>query len=214
MVKPPAISGFPVRRRGTGDGPSGRYVIARVPPPTATDAELLAATSREPAAFGVFYDRYERAVVGFFVSRLGDPELAADLAGEAFAAALATAALYRPAGLTAAPWLFTIANRVLAASLRDGQVQAQARLELGIREPVSSSLDELQRIAALAADDGWAAELLAQLPGEQRAAMRDRVLDERPSAEIAYSLQTSELVIRTRTGRGPMGLGGYLEPAR
>jgi hypothetical protein len=33
-----------------------------------SDAQLLAASQREPEAFGVFYERHGRAVLGFFTS--------------------------------------------------------------------------------------------------------------------------------------------------
>ena len=52
------------------------------------DDQLLARSARDPEAFGVFYERHERLILGYFVRRLRDPELAADLAAETFAAAL------------------------------------------------------------------------------------------------------------------------------
>ena len=57
-----------------------------------TDAEILSATRRDPDAFAVFYDRYETAIVGYFLRRTKDAELAADLTAEVFAAALSAAA--------------------------------------------------------------------------------------------------------------------------
>ena len=53
-----------------------------------SDEELLAASVRERSAFGVFYERHERAVPGFFGAVTHRPELAADLTAETFAAAL------------------------------------------------------------------------------------------------------------------------------
>jgi DNA-directed RNA polymerase specialized sigma24 family protein len=54
----------------------------------ARDGQLLAATRSRPDAFAAFYDRHETAVVGYFTRRTGDPEVAADLTAEVFAAAL------------------------------------------------------------------------------------------------------------------------------
>ncbi len=180
---------------------------------TATDAELLAATSRQQQAFGAFYDRYERAVLGFFMSRTRDPEVAADLTAETFAAALRAAARYRPRREpdTAAPWLFTIAHNVLRASARHGRVEAGARQRLGIHEPVAYGPEDLERVEALAHGDAWATELLEQLPAEQRQAVRARVLDERSYDEIARELNTSQLVIRKRVSRGLAALREGLE---
>ena len=43
-----------------------------------TDAQLLGSLGTDPGAFAVFYDRYETAVVGYFLRRTRDAELAAD----------------------------------------------------------------------------------------------------------------------------------------
>jgi RNA polymerase sigma factor (sigma-70 family) len=169
---------------------------------TATDAELLARTRREAQAFAVFYDRYEQAVLGFFMNRTHDPELAADLTAEVFAAALRAARRFRAQEETAAPWLFTIAHNVLRSSLRRGRVEARARQRLGIREPVVHAAEDLERIEALADDSGWVVELVDRLPPDQREAVRARVVDERSYEDIAQALSTSQLVIRKRVSRG------------
>src|SRR5688572_28295880 len=52
---------------------------------TASSVEALLA-SRDPAAFEVFYGRHVESLLGFFARRTHDPELAADLAAETFAA--------------------------------------------------------------------------------------------------------------------------------
>jgi RNA polymerase sigma factor (sigma-70 family) len=165
-----------------------------------SDFELLAAASSDPAAFGRFYDRYEAAVAGYFLRRTRVPEVAADLTAEVFAAALASASRYRPEGATAAVWLFAIARHTLASSLRRGQVEARARRRLGVAriELEDASLERL----TVAEGERWVAELLADLPPDQREAIRARVLDEREYADIARELQTSELVVRKRVSRG------------
>jgi RNA polymerase sigma-70 factor (ECF subfamily) len=54
----------------------------------ATDDQLLAAADRDRASFTEFYNRYERAMLAFFLRRTHDAELAADLTAEVFAAVL------------------------------------------------------------------------------------------------------------------------------
>jgi RNA polymerase sigma-70 factor (ECF subfamily) len=178
---------------------------------TATDAELLAGTRRDAQAFAIFYDRYERAVLGFFINRTRDPELAADLTAEVFAAALRAARRFRAQEETAAPWLFTIAHNVLRSSLRRGRVETRARQRIGIREPVVYAPEELDRIEALTDDRSWVVELLEGLPAEQREAVRARVLDERSYEDIAQELNTSQLVIRKRVSRGLAALRVQVE---
>src|SRR5438876_349331 len=85
-----------------------------------TDEELLA--ERRPgvagAAFAEFYARHERMVLAYFARRVSRGELAADLAAETFAQALASRGRFR--GGTAVGWLFGIAANVLSHSARRG----------------------------------------------------------------------------------------------
>jgi RNA polymerase sigma-70 factor (ECF subfamily) len=178
---------------------------------TASDGELLAAARSEPEAFATFYDRYELKLAGYMARRTGDSEIAADLTAEVFAAVLAAADRYRPERPTAASWLFTIAHNTLAKSLRHGRVEAQARHSVGIHEPVAFHGEELERLASSAEQDGWALELLEQLPADQREAVRARILQERSYPDIAGELRTSELVIRKRVSRGLSTLRAELE---
>jgi RNA polymerase sigma factor (sigma-70 family) len=168
----------------------------------ASDAELLAAARSQPQAFAAFYDRYELKLAGYFARRTADPEVAADLTAEVFAAVLGAADRYRPEQPTAAAWLFTIAHNTLAKSMRRGRVDADARQRLGIHEPVSFAAAELEQLWSSAGEDGWALELLEQLPAEQREAVRARILEERSYPDIAGELKTSELVVRKRVSRG------------
>lgn len=150
----------------------------------------------------MFYDRYERAVVGYFARRVSDPEVAADMTAELFASALGAAPRYRPTEPTAAGWLFTIAHNLWANSVRRRTVETRARSQIGIIEPVVFQDDELERVEAIASSTAWLTELLEDLPREQADAVRARVLDEREYTEIAAEMETSPLVIRKRVSRG------------
>src|SRR5271166_5199686 len=177
----------------------------------ASHGELLAASGSSPDAFAAFYDRYEASVVGYFARRTGDPELAADLAAEVFAAALGASHRYRPETPSAAGWLFTIAHNKLLKSLRRGRVEADARRRLGIHEPIELAAGELERVESTAGANGWVVELLDRLPPLQRDAIRARIVDERSYPDIAGELQTSELVVRKRVSRGLSRLRAEME---
>jgi RNA polymerase sigma factor (sigma-70 family) len=167
-----------------------------------SDAELLSKARRSRRAFAAFYDRYERPVVGYFMRRTRDPELAADLTAEVFAAAFAAAERYRPDAATAAPWLFTIAQNILVSSVRRGRVEEAARRELGVRQAVEVGSRSVARLEQVVVGDAWVSELLRRLPADQREAVRARVLDDRSYDDIAAELETSSLVVRKRVSRG------------
>ena len=127
-----------------------------------SDAELLAAiASGDDRAFSAFYRRHLGVVVGWCARRTGDPELAADLTAEVFAAVLIGAARYEPTHDSAAGWLLGIARNVLGHSVRRGQVDARARRRIGL-PALTVEDDDLARVLELVADqEGEAGRLLA-----------------------------------------------------
>ena len=165
-----------------------------------SDSRLLRETVRHPEAFDVFYRRHERLVVAYFMRRLGDPELAADLTSETFAAALLAAGRYRATDDSAAAWLLGIGRHRLLRSIRRGQIEAKARHRLQM--PALEVTDDVaRRFEQIASDDAVDA-LLAALPLEQSRAIRAHVIDERSYAEIAGDLKCSEAVVGKRVSRG------------
>jgi RNA polymerase sigma-70 factor (ECF subfamily) len=177
----------------------------------ATDAQLLASVDSDPDAFARFYERHETLVIGYLMRRVRDPEAAADLTAEVFAAALEAASRYRPAGATAVPWLLAIAHNTLVSSLRRGRVEDAARRRVGMLEVIELRPESMRRVDQLVEGDTWVADLLTRLPEDQRQAVRARVLDERSYEEIAAELETSSLVVRKRVSRGLARLRTELE---
>jgi RNA polymerase sigma factor (sigma-70 family) len=166
-------------------------------PTSPTDEELLA--SHETQAFGVFYDRHVRTLLGYFARRTGDPQVAADLAAETFASAIVAQERYVPTGAPALAWLYAIAARRLADYQRRGAVERRMQRMLAM-ERVPLSEDNAEMIRLLAEDA--AVEMLAELPGDQREAVIAHVVDDRGYPELADSLQTSEAAVRQRVSRG------------
>jgi RNA polymerase sigma factor (sigma-70 family) len=148
--------------------------------------------------FGRFYDAYVRSMLAFFQRRVGDPEVAADLTAETFAAALVGRARFR-GGDSAAAWLFSIAHHKLADFHRRGHAETRMRARLGM-ERVEVTAEDAELIRWLG--DEVATQLIEQLPAEQRDAIRAHVLDDRDYAEIAREQQASEVAVRQRVSRG------------
>jgi RNA polymerase sigma factor (sigma-70 family) len=166
-----------------------------------TDGALLAASRSGHGGFGEFYRRHRDTVLAFHMRRVGEPELAADLTAETFAAALA--ATHDPErALPEVPlaWLFVIAQRKLIDSYRRRRVEDSARQRLGM-EPLALDDAALQRIEETARTTDVAYELARRLPADQFAALQARVLDERAYADIAGELGCSAAVVRMRVSR-------------
>ncbi len=164
----------------------------------ASDEELL--IQQDAASFEEFYTRYFERVLVFFSRRTRDAELAADLTAETFAAALVGRRRYRPRRGRPDSWLFAIAYNKLADAGRRGCAEDRARRRLRI-ERIELTDDDIARIDRLGLED-TVAELVGELPVDQRQAIHAHVVEERDYGDIAVELQTSEAVIRKRVSRG------------
>jgi RNA polymerase sigma-70 factor (ECF subfamily) len=174
--------------------------------PERSDSELLSATDTK--SFELFYRRNFEAVLGFFARRTHDPEMAADLTAETFAAALAGRRRYRAERGSGTSWLFAIAYHKLADARRRGAAEDRARRRLGM-ERLEPSEDDLRAIGRMA-QHGRAFAAVEQLAPEQRDAIKAHVLRDRSYAELAGSLHVSEAVVRKRVSRGLAAARGWM----
>ncbi|HEY7076535.1 MAG TPA: RNA polymerase sigma factor [Solirubrobacteraceae bacterium] len=171
-----------------------------------TDEELLA--SGTPEAMGLFYDRTVEGLLGYFARRTRNPEVAADLTAETYAAAIVARARFRGDGTPATAWLFAIAHRKLADYQRRGFAEDRLCRRLALERPVLST-DDAHMIDLLA--DDTTTQLLEALPPEQSAAVRAHVVDGRSYGELAAGRHVSEAVVRKRVSRGLHALRRRLE---
>jgi RNA polymerase sigma-70 factor, ECF subfamily len=178
------------------------------------DDELLVATSRGDAdAFAVFYRRHVGVVLAVLERRTQSYELAADLAGETFAAALLVCGRFHPGGPPALAWLLGIAQNKLRESARRRRVDQDARQRLGM--PVLAiDDDDLVRVQELAEEGEHALRLLDELPASQRDAVRARVLEGTEYRELAGQMGCSEQVARQHVSRGLRRLRSQLQENR
>lgn len=166
------------------------------------EARLLADIAHgDGVAFGVLYRRYLPVVVRWCWGQTGDRELAADLSAEVFAAALQSARRYEPEKGPPVAWLLGIARHKLLESRRRGRVESAARRRLGIA-PVALTDEDLARVEELSSLDDAVLSLVDELPGEQRAAVLARIVEDRSYEELAAELRCSQAVARKRVSRG------------
>ena len=186
--------------------------MARSPDPR-SDAELLAASARDPEAFGEFYDRHVRAVLAFFYRRTACAQTAADLTAETFAAAYAARRRYRDQGVPALAWLLGIARHEFSASLRRRRRQDRARRRLGLQriELDDESLERIEELADMASLRQAVDEALGSLTPKLAEAVSLRVALELPYSEVARRIGCSEGAARVRVARGLDKLAQLLE---
>ena len=156
-------------------------------------------------SFEAFYRASAEKVLGFFMRRTLDAQLALDLTAETFAQAFQRRRSFRGHTLEEAEgWLFGIATNQHLQWLRRGKVERKAVQRLGLKMPTYSD-DDLARVEQLADLVGVHQEIktgLAALPEIQREAVWLRVVDELPYRDVAERLGVSEQTARVRVSRG------------
>lgn len=169
---------------------------------TASDEELMAAVrGGARAPFEQLFDRYRRAVWGFFRRRVQDPGAAEDLVQNVFTALLDAAPRYRAQGAFRS-YLFGIAFNVLQAERRRQLSRATSPLD-----------DELPDAQVVDADRAlWVRAALAQLDPDERELVMLREYEGLSYQEIADLRQLPLNTVRSRLFRARMALRALLTP--
>src|SRR3954452_13860839 len=183
---------------------------------TRTDAELLAAASKDPLAFREFYDRYAAWVRSWFVRQTGSETAALDLTAETFAQAWHASKRFKDlADGSGAPWLFGIARNLLRQYHKHNRIESAARERLGMPTAWAECEEDDagdERITA-----GSLAPILRRavraLPLEQRRALELRVVQQMDYEEIAGALGCSQNAALLRVSRALRALGLKLRGA-
>lgn len=166
------------------------------------------------ADISALYEANSHAVLRFAMRRTLDAQVSVDLVGETFAVAFEQRAKFRGSSdAELRSWVFGIASNLLADYFRSGQTERRATERLGVdRVEVDSA--EIERIEQLAESKELRAAVagaLAELGDESREAVRLRIVDELPYADVAGAMQVSEQVARARVSRGLKKLRETLE---
>ena len=178
------------------------------------DEELLVASVDRPDHFIALYDRALPGLLGYFVRRTLDAQVAADLASETLADAYASRGRFHDRGEgSATAWLYTIARRKLSRFTRRLRVEDAARRRLGM-ERLQLDPEDIERIEALIDFEhtGRAVSVaFGELRADQREALRLRVVEGRSYRELAIELGCSEETARARVIRGLKRLAAQLD---
>ena len=150
------------------------------------ERSLIEAAQRDPRYFAELYENNFDRVYAFVVSRVFDRSEAEDLTAEVFHQALVNIAQFEWRGAPFVAWLLRIASNAIAD-----------RWQRRSRHPEVSD-NELQEAGA---EDGierrvMLAQLLEDLPADQRLVLERRFLGQRSIRDIAAELGRSEGAVK------------------
>jgi RNA polymerase sigma factor (sigma-70 family) len=132
-----------------------------------TDADLIAASGKDPHAFAGLFDRHYDVIAGWLRRRV-EHALADELASETFLQAFAARARYDAARADARPWLFGIAANLLRRHRRAEERRWRAYARAATRAVDEADLGAVDaRLDAGAAASALATALASLGPGER-----------------------------------------------
>jgi RNA polymerase sigma factor (sigma-70 family) len=184
---------------GTAAPPAGKYGVM-----DGSDADVIARSLTEPAAFGTVFDRHAEPLLRFFVRRVG-PSAADGLLGEAFRIAFERRATFIPDRDTARPWLYGIATNVLAKHHRAEARRLRAMAALAARPPEADPPDDPGDRAPAAVDArrlcARVVEALADLHPGERAVVLLVAWEDLSYDDVATALGIPVGTVRSRLHR-------------
>ena len=171
--------------------------------PAATDDTLLASFALgDPDAAAAFIRRYQGRVYGLARAMVGDPDLAEDVAQEAFLRAWRSAHAYDPRRGSVHTWMLVITRSLAIDAMRLRRAQP---VDPGVLSSLDRRLatgDDPEAAAETSADMRELRLVLVELPAEQRQALLLAALCGRTAAEISEieSIPLGTAKTRIRTG--------------
>jgi RNA polymerase sigma-70 factor (ECF subfamily) len=164
-----------------------------------SDAEVMSASTVDPAAFAAIFDRHGAALLRYFSARVGYGE-AEGLLAEAFRIAFERRASFDLTRSSALPWLYGIGANLLARHRRTEarrlQALARMRTELGVpaEDEVVSAIDAAALLPRVA-------EALTALPALDRETLLLYAWDGLGYEDIGRALSVPLGTVRSRINR-------------
>lgn len=149
------------------------------------------ARAGDEEAYGMLFDRYHDEIYRFAARRLGDPYAAQDAAAETFADAFAGIGRFRFTGAPFEAWLYTIARRRVADSLRASLRPMPISLGPMLEEDHADGVAQAARVR----------ELIAALPPTERMVIELRFMEDLGVGETARRLGKSAGSVRVAQHR-------------
>jgi len=173
------------------------------------DARDLRAVAhgKDPAAFRALFDRYFAAVFVFIQRRVGDGELARELASDVFFEVWAQAGRYR-GDARVSTWIFGIARFKSLEAVRGQQRWKRSRVVPAGEDVIENVPESGSSATQMGArhDLRRVAEAMRRLPREQREALLLSVVEGLEPDEIASRQRISRDTVKTRVSRARRSL--------
>jgi RNA polymerase sigma-70 factor, ECF subfamily len=161
------------------------------------EQQLIEAAKRDPARFGLLYDRYFEPIFRFIYRRTDDENLADDLTSQTFLQAMLHLHRYEIREVPFSAWLYKIALNELNKHFRT----AKARPVFSLEESVIEELMEENGSSFSEESLSELIVLLEQLSADEVSVLQLRFFEEKSFKEIAFILDIGESGAKMRLYR-------------
>lgn len=169
-----------------------------------SDAEVLARSAIQPAAFAILYERHHVAVRRYVARRVGS-DAGDDVSSEVFTRAFRGRERCRAEKASALPWLLGVANHVIADHRRTEQRRLKALQHLAATAPQLIEHEDRALSTELVRE-------LRRLSGEDRDALLLVVWGELSYEEAATALGVPIGTVKSRIARARRALVTAVDP--
>ncbi len=161
------------------------------------ESQIIEEARKNPARFGILYEKYYRQIFVFVFRRVGDEDITGDIVSDAFMKAMVALPKYESKGLPFSSWLFRIAlnevNMHYRKSSRERVISLdQSNLGEMVAETGEKDTEENKLLVM---------KLLSSLTPEEMYIIELRFFEKRPFAEIGEILGMTENNSKVRTYR-------------
>jgi RNA polymerase sigma-70 factor (ECF subfamily) len=172
------------------------------------NTELIRRAQRgDQAVIAALYQHYYKSVFQFLYYRVGDRQLAEDLASEVFLRMLRYIGSFHPPAATFGSWLFEIARNLATDHFRRTGIRNDVDLE---EEMLANTLDDPASTVERGLTNETLRRALQKLNGDQRDVIVLRFVAGMQIVEVAQALNKSEDAIKGLQRRALAALRGIL----
>lgn len=156
------------------------------------ELKLIEAAKKNPARFGMLYNRYYKQIFLFVYKRTEEEEICADITAQVFLKAMMKLPQYQFKGVPFSAWLYRIASNEVNQHFRDQKAKRVVSME-------KSDIERLMRQADDAPGDDHVTlyqeivlETLSEMDPEDVEIIELRFFEQRPFKEVAEILDITE----------------------
>ncbi len=165
---------------------------------------LIRIQQSDPQALADVYDRYFNQINRYLSYRLGEPEVAADLAGEVFLALVHTLKRGKPPKTSLSGWLYTVARNLAADYIKEKSRTVALVEDIVSNEPSLIDQAHLSHLAPVLR------RAILQLTEEQQHVITLRFGQELSLAETAQIMEKSVGAVKALQHRALASLARFM----